>query len=82
MFRRLCERVGVEDPALQGHFQDAAWTMIRLARTARKQGLHHVGLSLLAKVPQQAMEVMDAFNKLREQVRTLRHSMAIDMVLD
>jgi hypothetical protein len=61
--------VGVEDPALQGHFQDSAWTMIRLARTARKQQLHAVGLSLLSKVPQQAMEVMDAFNKLREQVR-------------
>ena len=49
-------------------FQDTAWTMIRLARAARKQGLNDVALNILCRIPLATMAVPDAFGKLREQI--------------
>jgi len=49
-------------------FQDTAWTMVRLAKGARKQGLNDVALNVLCRIPMATMAVPDAFGKLREQV--------------
>ena len=48
---------------------DAPWTVIKLAHTSRKLGLHDVCVSTLARLLQlTSMDVNDAYNKLREQL--------------
>lgn len=48
---------------------DRPWTALRMAKTARKQGLRDVALLLLSKAAdEQAMNVSDAYVKLREQI--------------
>lgn len=51
---------------------DQPWTALRMAKTARKQGLRDVNLLLLSKVTDgQAMNVTDAYAKLRERILAL-----------
>lgn len=57
------------DAQMLACMHDSPWSVIKLAHTARKQHLPDVCLGALAKlyaVP--AMDVQDAFSKLREQV--------------
>uniref|UniRef100_K3WPN5 Uncharacterized protein n=1 Tax=Globisporangium ultimum (strain ATCC 200006 / CBS 805.95 / DAOM BR144) TaxID=431595 RepID=K3WPN5_GLOUD len=57
------------DPQMLACMHDSPWSVIKLAHTARKQHLPDVCLGALSKlysVP--AMDVQDAFSKLREQV--------------
>lgn len=64
-FQSLCE------PNTLATLHDRPWTAIRMAKTARKQGLREVSLLLLNKdVEERAMNVTDAFLKLREQILT------------
>ena len=57
---------------------DQPWTALRMAKTARKQGLRDVTLLLLSKVTDdQAMNVTDAYAKLRERILAL-YNLAAD----
>ena len=52
---------------------DRPWTSIRLAKTARKQGLTDVALVSLGKLTDCAMDVSDAHARLREQILSCRY---------
>jgi len=59
------------DPNTLATLHDRPWTSIRMAKTARKQGHRDVSLLLLSNaVDESAMNVSDAFLKLREQILT------------
>jgi len=61
----------VTEPNSLAALHDRPWTAIRVAKTARKQGFRDVSLQLLNKaVEESAMNVSDAFLKLREQILT------------
>jgi len=51
---------------------DRPWTAIKMANVARKQGVNEVALLSLAKLTDCAMDVSDAFSKLREQILSFR----------
>ena len=62
-FQSVCE------PNTLATLHDKPWISIRMAKAARKQGLRDVSLLLLNRAAEErAMNVSDAFLKLREQV--------------
>ncbi|UIZ26478.1 hypothetical protein KXD40_001859 [Peronospora effusa] len=69
MFQVVKTTFSWSDAQVLACMHDSPWSVIKLAHTARKQRLPDVCLGALAKlysVP--AMDVQDAFSKLREQV--------------
>jgi transformation/transcription domain-associated protein len=69
MFQVVKSTFAWSDPQVLACMHDTPWSIIKLAHTARKQHLPDVCLGALSKlysVP--AMDVQDAFSKLREQV--------------
>lgn len=69
MFQVVKSTFSWSDPQMLACMHDSPWSVIKLAHTARKQHLPDVCLGALSKlysVP--AMDVQDAFSKLREQV--------------
>ncbi|KAG7397367.1 hypothetical protein PHYBOEH_000823 [Phytophthora boehmeriae] len=69
MFQVVKTTFAWSDAQMLACMHDSPWSVIKLAHTARKQRLPDVCLGALAKlysVP--AMDVQDAFSKLREQV--------------
>jgi len=57
------------EPNQLATLHDRPWTAIRLAKTARKQGLRNVSLRLLSKASEKStMNVLDAYLQLREQI--------------
>ncbi|KAL8008147.1 putative transcription-associated protein [Plasmopara halstedii] len=69
MFQVVKTTFARSDAQVLACMHDSPWSVIKLAQTARKQRLPDVCLGALAKlysVP--AMDVQDAFSKLREQV--------------
>ncbi|RLN91504.1 hypothetical protein BBJ28_00006450 [Nothophytophthora sp. Chile5] len=69
MFQVVKSTFAWSDAQMLACMHDSPWSVIKLAHTARKQRLPDVCLGALAKlysVP--AMDVQDAFSKLREQV--------------
>jgi len=49
---------------------DRPWTVIKMAKTARKQGLREVATLALSGITDCSLDVSDAFSKLREQILT------------
>jgi transformation/transcription domain-associated protein len=69
MFTAITSNFHWSDPNTLATLHDRPWTVIRMAKTARKQGLCDVSLMLLSKTTEErAMNVSDAFLKLREQI--------------
>lgn len=69
MFQVVKSTFSWSDAQMLACMHDSPWSVIKLAHTARKQHLPDVCLGALSKlysVP--AMDVQDAFSKLREQV--------------
>ncbi|TMW68827.1 hypothetical protein Poli38472_006295 [Pythium oligandrum] len=69
MFQVVKNTFSWSDAQMLACMHDSPWSVIRLAHTARKQHLPDVCLGALSKlysIP--AMDVQDAFSKLREQV--------------
>uniref|UniRef100_M4B6R9 Non-specific serine/threonine protein kinase n=1 Tax=Hyaloperonospora arabidopsidis (strain Emoy2) TaxID=559515 RepID=M4B6R9_HYAAE len=69
MFQVVKTTFAWSDAQVLACMHDSPWSVIKLAHTARKQRLPDVCLGALAKlylIP--AMDVQDAFSKLREQV--------------
>ncbi len=57
---------------------DRPWTAIKMAKVARKQDVAEVALLSLAKLTDCAMDVSDAFSKLREQILSFRNGSEIE----
>jgi transformation/transcription domain-associated protein len=69
MFNAITSNFSWCDPEQLATLHDRPWTTIRMAKTARKQGMRDVALLILNNaVDEKAMNVSDAFLKLREQV--------------
>lgn len=69
MFTAITANFHWSEPNTLATLHDRPWTTIRMAKTARKQGMRDVALLLLNKaVEERAMNVSDAFLKLREQI--------------
>lgn len=77
MFQVVKSTFSWSDAQMLASMHDNPWSVIKLAHTARKQHLPDVCLGALSKlysVP--AMDVQDAFSKLREQVSICHESSA------
>lgn len=69
MFEAITNKFSWSDPGTLATLHDRPWTVIRLAKTARKQDLRNVSLLLLSKVSEKStMNVLDAYLQLREQI--------------
>lgn len=69
--------MGPDPSRLAPEFQDTAWTMVTLAKGARKQELNDVALNVLCRIPMATMAVSDAYGKLREQVMICYHALRV-----
>lgn len=69
MFSAVTSSFHLSDPSTLATLHDRPWTAIRIAKTARKQGMRDVSLLQLGRTAEErSMNVSDAFLKLREQV--------------
>lgn len=69
MFSAITSNFHWSEPNTLATLHDRPWTVIRMAKTARKQGMRDVSLHFLNKTSEErAMNVSDAFMKLREQI--------------
>lgn len=69
MFSAITSNFHWSEPDKLASLHDRPWTSIRMAKTARKQGMRDVSLLLLGKATdERSMNVSDAFLKLREQI--------------
>lgn len=69
MFTAITSNFSWSEPNTLATLHDRPWTAIRMAKTARKHNMRDVSLLLLNKaVDEAAMNVADAFLKLREQI--------------
>jgi len=69
MFAAITANFHWSEPNTLATLHDRPWTTIRMAKTARKHGMRDVTLLVLNKaVEERAMNVSDAFLKLREQI--------------
>lgn len=72
MFSAISSNLSWCDTETLASQHDQPWTALRMAKTARKQGLRDVTLLLLSKATDdQAMNVPDAYAKLRERILAL-----------
>jgi FAT domain/Phosphatidylinositol 3- and 4-kinase len=71
MFSSISSNFAWCEPETLATQHDRPWTALRMAKTARKQGLREVTQLLLSKVTdEQAMNVSDAYSKVRERILT------------
>ena len=69
MFGAITKNFHWSEPNMLASLHDRPWTAIRLAKTARKQGLRNTSMLLLNKASDKStMNVLDAFLQLREQI--------------
>jgi len=68
MFNAITTNFSWSEPGTLATLHDRPWTAIRLASVGRKQGTKEVSLLSLGKLTDCAMDVSDAFSKLREQI--------------
>jgi hypothetical protein len=68
VFGAMSERFQWSDPSQLAGLHDRPWTAIQMARVARKQGMKDSSSLFLSKLTDCAMDVSDAFSKLREQI--------------
>lgn len=69
VFRIITHNFADVEPGLLASLHDTPWTMIKLAHTARKQGLTEVCLNALSKL--YSVATMDVQVKRRRKRRTL-----------
>ena len=78
VFGAIASKFQWSDPGSLATLHDRPWTAIQVARIARKQGRKDVALLSLSKLTDCAMDVSDAFSKLREQIVIYRDSKSHD----
>jgi len=76
IFDAVTSNFSWSEPGTLATLHDRPWTCISLCRTARKHGLKEVSMLSLSNLTECAMDVQDAFLKLREQVFTYRNATA------
>ena len=72
MFTAITNKFQWTEQGTLASLHDRPWTAIRLAQTARQQGIPQVSLLSLGKLTDCAMDVTDAFSKLNEQILSYR----------
>lgn len=72
MFNAITNKFQWAEQGTLASLHDRPWTAIRMARTARQQGIPEVSLLSLGKLTECAMDVADAFSKLNEQILSYR----------
>ncbi len=72
VFQTVSNNFSWAEQATLATLHDRPWTAIRLARLSRKHGIKDVVLFSLAQLTDCAMDVNDAYSKLREQILTNR----------
>eukprot|EP00566_Odontella_aurita_P004374 CAMPEP_0113556040 /NCGR_PEP_ID=MMETSP0015_2-20120614/17043_1 /TAXON_ID=2838 /ORGANISM="Odontella" /LENGTH=2458 /DNA_ID=CAMNT_0000457367 /DNA_START=35 /DNA_END=7408 /DNA_ORIENTATION=- /assembly_acc=CAM_ASM_000160 len=70
MFNAITTNFSWSEPGTLATLHDRPWTAIKLASVGRKQGTKEVSLLALGKLTDCAMDVSDAFSKLREQIKS------------
>ena len=73
MFTAITKKFQWVEQGALATLHDRPWTSIRMAKTARKQGTKDVALLSLGKLTDCAMDVSDAFSKLREQILSYKN---------
>ena len=69
MFAAISSNFHYAQPSDLAQLHDRPWSVIKLSKVARKQGVPEVSLSSLSKIYSiTTMDVVDAFAKLREQI--------------
>lgn len=71
MFNAITSNFHWSDPSTLATLHDRPWSAIRMSTTARKHGMRQTSLLLLKRLTDnRAMDVSDAYLKLREQILT------------
>lgn len=78
IFSAVSSKFHWSDDGTLAALHDRPWTSIQIARVARKQGKKDVALMSLSQLTDCAMDVNDAFSKLREQIMLYLHSKLSD----
>lgn len=71
MFSSITSNFQWSEAGTLSTLHDRPWTVIRMAKTARKQGIRDVAMLSLNRICDNSMDVSDAFSKLREQILAL-----------
>ncbi|KAI2509201.1 PI3/PI4 kinase-like protein [Fragilaria crotonensis] len=71
MFSSITSNFQWSEASTLSTLHDRPWTVIRMAKTARKQGIREVAMLSLNRISDSSMDVSDAFSKLREQILPL-----------
>jgi len=78
VFSAMSQKFQWSDPSQLAGLHDRPWTAIQMARVARKQGMKDSSLLSLSKLTDCAMDVSDAFSKLREQIVIYKDSKSLE----
>lgn len=73
MFSSITSNFQWSEAGTLSTLHDRPWTVIRMAKTARKQGMRDVAMLSLSRITDSSMDVSDAFSKLREQILTFNN---------
>lgn len=73
MFSSITSNFQWSEAGALSTLHDRPWTAIRMAKTARKQGIADVARMSLNKISDSSIDVSDAFSKLREQILILNN---------
>ncbi len=72
MFTAITTNFHWAEQSALASLHDRPWSAIKMAKVARKQGIPEVALQSMAKLTDCAMDVSDAYSKLREQILSFR----------
>ncbi len=78
MFTAITTNFSWSEPGTLATLHDRPWTAFQMAKIARKQGMNDISLLSLSKLTDCAMDVSDAFSKLREQILSYRHGNQVE----
>lgn len=78
LFHIISNNFSWAEQATLATLHDRPWTAIRIARLARKHGIKDVALFSLAQLTDCAMDVNDAYSKLREQILTYKDGTEVE----
>ena len=78
MFTEIITNFQWAEQGTLASLHDRPWTAIKISKIARKQNVSEVALLSLSKLTDCAMDVSDAFSKLREQILTFRNGSEIE----
>jgi transformation/transcription domain-associated protein len=78
MFTAITKNFHWAEQVTLASLHDRPWTAIKMSKIARKQDVSEVALLSLGKLTDCAMNIPDAFSKLREQILSYRNGSEIE----